>query len=45
MDRGDSTADILVLEEIGYPVVANPAPGLKKAAAEHGWPVVCFTLA
>ena len=40
---GDSTADIPVLEAIGFPVAANPAPGLLKAAGENGWPVVSFT--
>lgn len=41
---GDSTADIPVLEAVGFPVVANPAPGLIKAAEANGWPQVCFSI-
>lgn len=40
---GDAAADIPVLEGVGFPVAANPVPALRKAAEEHGWPVVNFT--
>lgn len=34
----DSHADLPLLEQVGQPVVLNPNPQLREAAAEHGWP-------
>ena len=37
---GDSGNDIPVLKAVGYPVAANPAPGLRAEAVRQGWPVI-----
>jgi len=37
---GDSGNDIPVLAAVGFPVAANPAPGLRAEALRRGWPVV-----
>ena len=39
----DSVTDVPMLETVGYPHAVNPDRGLRKAAAEHGWPILAFT--
>jgi len=39
----DSITDLPMLEAVGHPTVVNPDRGLRKAAADRGWPVLEFT--
>ncbi|WP_222192542.1 HAD family hydrolase [Modestobacter italicus] len=39
----DSVTDLPMLEAVGHPTAVNPDRGLRKAAAERGWPVLEFT--
>ena len=39
----DSSTDLPMLEAVGHPSVVNPDRGLRKVAAERGWPVLAFT--
>jgi HAD superfamily hydrolase (TIGR01490 family) len=39
----DSITDLPMLFAVGHPTAVNPDRGLRKAALEHGWPVLQFT--
>jgi HAD superfamily hydrolase (TIGR01490 family) len=39
----DSATDVPMLETVGHPFAVNPDRGLRKIAAERGWPVLTFT--
>jgi HAD superfamily hydrolase (TIGR01490 family) len=39
----DSVTDLPMLSEVGHPTAVNPDRGLRRAAAERGWPVLEFT--
>jgi HAD superfamily hydrolase (TIGR01490 family) len=39
----DSSTDLPMLETVGHPTAVNPDRGLRKVAAERGWPVLEFT--
>jgi phosphoserine phosphatase len=39
----DSHTDLPMLEAVGHPTAVNPDRGLRKAAAERGWPVLAFS--
>jgi HAD superfamily hydrolase (TIGR01490 family) len=39
----DSVTDLPMLQAVGHPTAVNPDRGLRKAAAERGWPVLEFT--
>jgi len=39
----DSSTDIPMLEAVGHPYAVNPDRALRKAAAEHEWPILSFT--
>jgi HAD superfamily hydrolase (TIGR01490 family) len=39
----DSITDVPMLEAVGHPSVVNPDRGLRKEAAERGWPVLTFS--
>ena len=39
----DSITDLPMLAAVGHPTAVNPDRGLRKAALEHGWPVLQFT--
>lgn len=39
----DSITDLPMLEAVGHPSVVNPDRGLRKEAAERGWPVLAFS--
>jgi HAD superfamily hydrolase (TIGR01490 family) len=39
----DSITDLPMLETVGHPSVVNPDRGLRKEAAERGWPVLMFS--
>jgi hypothetical protein len=39
----DSVTDLPMLSAVGHPTAVNPDRALRKAAAEHGWPVLEFT--
>ena len=39
----DSITDLPMLSAVGHPTAVNPDRALRKAAAEHGWPVLEFT--
>jgi HAD superfamily hydrolase (TIGR01490 family) len=39
----DSATDLPMLEAVGHPTAVNPDRGLRKIAAERGWPVLEFT--
>src|SRR4051794_33650668 len=39
----DSITDLPMLSAVGHPTAVNPDRGLRKAAVEHGWPVLEFT--
>jgi HAD superfamily hydrolase (TIGR01490 family) len=39
----DSITDLPLLEAVGHPVAVNPDRGLRRVAAERGWPVREFT--
>jgi HAD superfamily hydrolase (TIGR01490 family) len=38
----DSVTDLPLLESVGHPTAVNPDRGLRRAAAERGWPVLAF---
>jgi HAD superfamily hydrolase (TIGR01490 family) len=38
----DSITDLPLLSVVGHPTAVNPDRGLRKAALEHGWPVLQF---
>jgi HAD superfamily hydrolase (TIGR01490 family) len=38
----DSITDVPMLEIVGHPTAVNPDRGLRRMAAERGWPVVTF---
>src|SRR4051812_44777840 len=38
----DSIPDLPLLSAVGHPTAVNPDRGLRKAAVEHGWPVLEF---
>lgn len=38
----DSVTDVPMLESVGHPTAVNPDRGLRKIAAERGWPVQDF---
>jgi HAD superfamily hydrolase (TIGR01490 family) len=40
---GDSGNDIPVLEQVGFPVAANPAAKLRTQAQRRGWPIIDFS--
>lgn len=39
----DSITDLPMLEAVGHPSVVNPGRGLRKQAAERGWPALTFS--
>ncbi len=39
----DSVTDVPMLEAVGHPTAVNPDRGLRRVAAERGWPTVTFT--
>ncbi len=39
---GDSVADIVIMEAVGFPVAVNPMPELKIRAEERGWDILIF---
>jgi HAD superfamily hydrolase (TIGR01490 family) len=39
----DSVTDVPMLESVGHPYAVNPDRPMRKAAAEHGWPVLTFS--
>lgn len=39
----DSVTDLPLLEAVGHPTVVNPDRGLRKVAAQRGWPVLTFS--
>ncbi|WP_199443983.1 HAD-IB family hydrolase [Umezawaea beigongshangensis] len=39
----DSVTDLPLLELVGHPTVVNPDRGLRKIAAQRGWPVLTFS--
>ncbi|QNG21078.1 HAD-IB family hydrolase [Rhodococcus triatomae] len=39
----DSVTDLPMLEAVGHPTAVNPDRGLRKAAAEKGWPMLTFS--
>ena len=39
----DSVTDLPMLEAVGHPTAVNPDRGLRRAAAERGWPVLEFS--
>ncbi|WP_137813845.1 HAD-IB family hydrolase [Gandjariella thermophila] len=39
----DSITDLPLLEVVGHPTVVNPDRGLRKIAAQRGWPVLTFS--
>ena len=41
----DSHSDLPFLEAVGHPVAVNPDRGLRRVAAERGWPVLRFRTA
>lgn len=38
----DSVSDVPLLESVGHPTAVNPDRGLRKVAAERGWPTLEF---
>ncbi len=38
----DSVTDLPMLETVGHPVAVNPDRGLRRVAAQRGWPVLTF---
>lgn len=38
----DSISDVPLLSAVGHPTAVNPDRGLRRAAAESGWPVLSF---
>jgi HAD superfamily hydrolase (TIGR01490 family) len=41
----DSVTDVPMLSAVGHPFAVNPDRGLRKAAAENGWPILTFSRA
>ncbi|GLZ32971.1 hypothetical protein Lesp02_51590 [Lentzea sp. NBRC 105346] len=39
----DSVTDLPLLEAVGHPTVVNPDRGLRKVAAQRGWPILAFS--
>ncbi|MBB5787591.1 HAD-IB family hydrolase [Jiangella mangrovi] len=39
----DSVTDLPMLEAVGHPYAVNPDRGLRKTAADHGWPALVFS--
>jgi HAD superfamily hydrolase (TIGR01490 family) len=39
---GDSTSDIPILAEVGFPRAVNPGSRLRQAAEDRGWPILTF---
>ena len=39
----DSVTDLPLLEAVGHPTVVNPDRGLRRIAAQRGWPVLTFS--
>ena len=39
----DSVTDLPMLSAVGHPTAVNPDRGLRRAALEHGWPVLQFS--
>ena len=39
----DSVTDLPMLSAVGHPTAVNPDRGLRKAALDHGWPVLQFS--
>ncbi len=39
---GDSSADVVIMENIAYPHACNPAPKLKEAADKNNWEILNF---
>ena len=39
----DSVTDVPLLEAVGHPYAVNPDRGLRKIAADRGWPTLTFT--
>ena len=39
----DSITDLPMLSAVGHPTAVNPDRGLRRAALEHGWPVLQFS--
>ena len=39
----DSVTDVPMLEAVGRPTAVNPDRGLRRVAAERGWPVLAFS--
>lgn len=39
----DSHTDVPFLEAVGHPVAVNPDRGLRRIAADRGWPILLFT--
>ena len=39
----DSITDLPMLAAVGHPFAVNPDKALRRAATEHGWPVLTFT--
>jgi HAD superfamily hydrolase (TIGR01490 family) len=39
----DSITDLPMLEAVGHPSVVNPGRGLRKEAAQRGWPALTFS--
>jgi HAD superfamily hydrolase (TIGR01490 family) len=37
---GDHASDLPLLEAFGHPVAVRPAPALRAAAEQHGWPII-----
>src|SRR3712207_8354416 len=37
--RSDSVTDLPMLEAVGHPTAVNPDRGLRRIAADRGWPV------
>ena len=39
----DSITDLPMLEAVGHPYAVNPDRGLRREAANRGWPVLVFS--
>jgi HAD superfamily hydrolase (TIGR01490 family) len=39
----DSATDLPMLDAVGHPYAVNPDRALRRAAADHGWPVLVFS--
>jgi HAD superfamily hydrolase (TIGR01490 family) len=40
----DSITDLPLLEAVGHPTAVNPDRALRRAAEEHGWPILTFAV-